>query len=71
VDRQDPTDLERLESLTAELEELAVAIATKGKAFGPDLGARARIDLAMQRLRVALDELGSYPLRAEEIIADE
>jgi hypothetical protein len=67
VNRHDETDLERLESLSAELERLAIAIATKGKAFGPDLGARGRIDLVRQRLGVALEELASYPLRAEEI----
>ena len=63
----DPTELERLEALSVEVEALAVRIATRAKAFGPEIDARARLGLVCDRLRVALDELSAYPARADEI----
>ena len=60
-------ELERLETLSAEVEELATRVAVRARAFGPDGGTRGRVQLAIRRLRVALDELDAYPARAEDI----
>jgi hypothetical protein len=69
----DATPLERLEARSAEVEELATEVAVRAKAFGGDAGARARIELVKQRLKIALDELAGYPASADEItdITDE
>ena len=61
------TPLERLEALSAEAERLASEVAVRAKAFGGDVGARPRIELVKQRLKIALDELGSYPQSADDI----
>ena len=63
----EPTDLERLEALGPEVEELATRIATKAKAFGPDVGARNRIEQVRRKLKIALDELEAYPATADDI----
>ena len=60
-------DLERLETLSGEVEELATSIAVRARAFGPETGTRGRIEVAKRRLKVALDELDAYPARAEDI----
>ena len=60
-------ELERLESLSAEIEGLATTVAVRARAFGPDAGARGRVQLVMRRLKIALDELDEYPSRAEDI----
>ena len=61
------TPLERLEAHSAELEALANEIAVRAKAFGADVGARPRIELVKQRLKIALDELGGYPATMDDI----
>ncbi len=61
------TPLERLEARSAEVEALATEVAVRAKAFGGDAGARARIDLVKQRLKIALDELAGYPDSADDI----
>jgi hypothetical protein len=63
----DSTPLERLEALSAEVEALANEVAVRAKAFGGDVGARPRIELAKQRLKIALDELGAYPYTTDDI----
>ena len=63
----DATPLERLESASREVEELAVGVALRAKAFGGEVGARSRIDLVKQRLHVALDELADYPESADDV----
>ena len=60
-------DLERLESLSAEVEELATRVTVRARAFGAETGTRGRVELAKRRLKVALDELDDYPARAEDI----
>ncbi len=39
----------------------------RAKAFGGDVGARSRIELVKQRLKVALDELSAYPASVDDI----
>jgi hypothetical protein len=63
----DSTPLERLEAISSEVEALANEVAVRAKAFGGDVGARARVELVKQRLKIALDELGSYPYSADDI----
>jgi len=63
----DMTQLERLDAISRELEELAMQVAVRAKAFGGEAGAGSRVELIKQRLRVALDELGAYPHSASEI----
>ena len=63
----DATPLERLETHSREVEALANEVAVRAKAFGPDIGARSRIELVKQRLKIALDELGDYPASAGDI----
>lgn len=63
----EPTELERLEALGPEVEDLAIRIATKAKAFGPDVGARNRIEQVKRKLKVAIEELDAYPYRADDI----
>ena len=63
----DATPLERLETHSREVEALANEVAVRAKAFGPDIGARSRIELVKQRLKIALDELGTYPYTADDI----
>jgi hypothetical protein len=63
----DSTPLERLEARSAEIEALASEVAVRAKAFGGDVGARPRIDLVKQRLKIALDELAAYPDSAADI----
>jgi hypothetical protein len=64
---EDSTPLERLEAQSVEVEALATEVAVRAKAFGGDVGARSRIELVKQRLKVALDELGAYPHSADDI----
>jgi hypothetical protein len=61
------TPLERLEAHSKEIEALANEIAVRAKAFGGDVGARPRIELVKQRLKIALDELGAYPDSLDDI----
>jgi hypothetical protein len=63
----DSTPLERLEAHSSEVETLANEVAVRAKAFGADLGARPRIELVRQRLKIAVDELGTYPYTADDI----
>jgi hypothetical protein len=65
--RCDETPLERLEAVSRELEELANRVALRAKAFGGEVGARSRIELVKQRLKIALDELGAYPYTTDDI----
>jgi len=64
---EDSTPLERLEALSNEVEALANEIAVRAKAFGGDVGARPRVELVKQRLKIALDELGTYPYTTDDI----
>ncbi len=61
------TPLERLEAHSKEVEALANEVAVRAKAFGGDVGARPRIELVKQRLKIALDELGAYPYTTDDI----
>jgi hypothetical protein len=61
------TPLERLEIHSTEVEALATEVAIRAKAFGGDVGARSRVELVKQRLKVALDELSTYPYSADDI----
>lgn len=61
------TPLERLEAASNEVEALANEVAVHAKAFGGDVGARPRIELVKQRLKIALDELGAYPYTTDDI----
>lgn len=63
----DSTPLERLEAHSKEIEELANQIAVRAKAFGADVGARPRIELVKQRLKIALDELHAYPHTVDDV----
>ncbi len=63
----DATPLERLEAHSKEVEALANEVAVRAKAFGGDVGARPRVELVKQRLKVALDELGAYPDTTDDI----
>lgn len=63
----DSTPLERLEAQSKEIEALASEVAVRAKAFGADAGARPRIELVKQRLKIALDELGAYPYTTDDI----
>ena len=63
----DRTPLERLEAHSIEVETLANQVTVRAKAFGGDIGARPRVELVKQRLKIALDELGAYPDRADDI----
>jgi hypothetical protein len=64
---EESTPLERLEAQSIEVEALATEVAVRAKAFGGDVGARSRIELVKQRLKIALDELGAYPHSADDI----
>ena len=64
---EDSTPLERLEALSNEVETLANEIAVRAKAFGGDVGARPRVELVKQRLKIALDELATYPYTTDDI----
>ncbi len=59
--------LEHLERLSREVETTANTIAVRAKAFGAEVGARNRIAQVKMRLRVALDELDSYPYMADDV----
>ena len=61
------TPLELLEAHSIEVETLANEVAVRAKAFGGDVGARPRIELVKQRLKIALDELGAYPYTVDDI----
>jgi hypothetical protein len=61
------TPLERLEAQSIEVEALATEVAVRAKAFGADIGTRSRVELVKQRLKIALDELSSYPYSAGDI----
>ena len=61
------TPLEKLEAASREVEELATQVAVRAKAFGGQVGARNRIELVKQRLRIALDELAAYPGSAADV----
>jgi hypothetical protein len=64
---EDGTPLERLEAHSREVEALANEVAVRAKAFGGDVGARSRVELVKQRLKIALDELGAYPDTLDDI----
>jgi hypothetical protein len=64
---EDSTPLEKLEALSIEVEALATEVAVRAKAFGGDVGARSRVELVKQRLKIALDELGAYPYSAGDV----
>ena len=64
---EERTPLERLEAHSTEVEALATEVAVRAKAFGGDVGARSRVELVKQRLKIALDELGAYPYSADDI----
>jgi hypothetical protein len=59
--------LERLEAHSKEVEALANEVAVRAKAFGGDVGARPRVELVKQRLKIALDELSAYPDSVDDI----
>ncbi len=61
------TALDRLETASRKLEELAAEVALGVRTMGEDVGARNRIDLVKQRLKIALDELAGYPYAPERI----
>jgi hypothetical protein len=63
----DDTPLERLDAISREVETLATEVAVRAKAFGGEAGARNRVELVKQRLRIALDELAGYPGSADDI----
>ena len=65
--QHDATPLERLETASEEIEQLALQVAVRAKAFGGEVGARTRIELVKQRLKIALDELAGYPASADDI----
>jgi hypothetical protein len=69
MDEEDEPErtLEHLETLSRELEATANEIAVKAKAFGGEVGARARLAQVKMRLKIALDELDGYPYTADEI----
>ena len=54
-------------SAQREVEALANEVAVRAKAFGGDVGARPRIELVKQRLKIALDELAAYPDTVDDI----
>ena len=64
---EESTPLERLEARSQEIEALANEVAVRAKAFGGGVGARSRIELVKQRLKIALDELSTYPDRVDDI----
>ncbi|MBV8750726.1 MAG: hypothetical protein JO103_13555 [Candidatus Eremiobacteraeota bacterium] len=64
---EDVTPLERLEEHSREIEALARSIAVRAKAFGGEVGARPRIALVKQRLKIALDELEGYAYTVGDI----
>jgi hypothetical protein len=64
---EESTPLERLEAHSQEVEALANEVAVRAKAFGGDVGARSRIELVKQRLKIALDELSAYPDSVDDI----
>jgi hypothetical protein len=64
---EESTPLERLEACSQEVEALANEVAVRSKAFGGDVGARSRIELVKQRLKIALDELDAYPDTLDDI----
>ncbi|MEA2786625.1 MAG: hypothetical protein QOF71_2729 [Candidatus Eremiobacteraeota bacterium] len=64
---EDGTPLERLEAHSREVEALANEVAVRAKAFGGDVGARSRVELVKQRLKIALDELSAYPDTLDDI----
>ncbi len=64
---EETTPLERLEAHSQEVEALANEVAVRAKAFGGDVGARSRVELVKQRLKIALDELSAYPDRVDDI----
>jgi hypothetical protein len=66
-ENEQSTPLERLEAASTEVEALANEVAVRAKAFGGDVGARPRIELVKQRLKIALDELGAYPYTTDDI----
>ena len=61
------TALDRLEAASREVETLATRFAVMTRAFGAEMGARARVGLVKGRLKIALDELETYPGTAEDI----
>jgi hypothetical protein len=63
----DATPLERLEAHSKDVEALASEVAIRAMAFGADVGARSRIELVKQRLKIALDELGEYPSSVDDV----
>jgi hypothetical protein len=63
----DITPLERLDALSRDVEALATEVAVRAKAFGGETGARNRVELVKQRLKIALDELAGYPNSADDI----
>ena len=64
---EESSPLERLEAHSQEVEALANEVAVHAKAFGGDVGARSRIELVRQRLKIALDELSAYPATVDDI----
>ncbi len=65
--QSDETPLERLEAASEQVEQLALEVAVRAKAFGGEVGARSRVELVKQRLKIALDELADYPASADDI----
>jgi hypothetical protein len=63
----DSTPLERLEAHSRDVEALASEVVVRAQAFGAQVGSRARVSLVKQRLKIALDELGTYPYTADDI----
>jgi hypothetical protein len=59
--------LDRLEAATAQIDTLATQVALGGKTLGPEVGARNRIELVKQRLKIALDALDGYPYTSDDI----
>jgi len=56
----DTTALERLEAASRELEAAARNVASRAPGVRAEAGARNRLALVTQRLKIALDELAAY-----------
>ncbi|BDE04775.1 hypothetical protein WPS_00510 [Vulcanimicrobium alpinum] len=63
----DDTPLEQLEAASRDVEDLATRVVLRGRAFGAEVGAHNRIEIVRRRLKLAQDELASYPGSADDI----
>ncbi|HZO93789.1 MAG TPA: hypothetical protein VFB22_08450 [Candidatus Baltobacteraceae bacterium] len=63
---EDPP-LDRLERASREVETLAAEAALGLRTMGGCIGARNRLEVVKQRLKIALDELASLPENPDDI----